>query len=137
VTDAPAVFVDTNVLFDVLYDDPDWSGWSMRQLDGATVRGPLAINDVVYAELSVRFADIELLEQFIQDVRVEVEPTPRAALFLAGKAFQRYRSHGGPRTTILPDFFIGAHASVLGVPLLTRDTRRYQTYFPKLTVIAP
>jgi hypothetical protein len=136
VTDA-ATLVDTNVLFDVLYDDPTWADWSVLQLGRAALRGPLAINEVVYAELSVRFPTIEQLEQFLDELNVQVAASPRPALFMAGKAFAQYRDRGGPRTSILPDFLIGAHAAVLGLPLLTRDPRRYRTYFPRLAVVAP
>ncbi len=130
-------FVDTNVLLDVLTDDPVWARWSLGQLDAAALRGRVAINAVVYAELSVRFERIEDLDAVVAQAGLIVESIPRAALFLAGKAFQHYRAAGGARTAVLPDFFIGAHAAVDGVPLLTRDTRRYRTYFPSLALIAP
>lgn len=129
--------VDTNVLLDLATNDPDWADWSIRQLDAAALRGPLHINDVIYAELSVRFAAIEPLDRFIADAALAHAPMPRAALFLAAKAFQRYRAGGGARSGVLPDFFIGAHAAVAGMPLLTRDGRRYRGYFPKLELIAP
>lgn len=131
------VFVDTNVLLDLVTDDPDWADWSEQQLDAAAMRGALLINDVVYAELSVRFASIESLDGFTAAAGLALAPMPRAALFLAAKAFQNYRSAGGVRTGVLPDFFIGAHAAVEGLPLLTRDVQRYRSYFPKLALIAP
>ena len=106
-------------------------------LDSASFRGPLAINDVVYAELSVRFERIEDLDDVLDEAGITLAPIPRAALFLAGKVFQRYRAAGGIRNGVLPDFFIGAHAAVAGLPLLTRDVQRYRTYFPSLSVIAP
>ena len=109
----------------------------MRQLDAATARGQVIMNDVVYAELSVRFRDIELLDAFVDDVGLKLAPLPRSALFVAGKAFSRYRAQGGSRSSVLPDFFIGAHTAILGVPLLTRDGRRYRTYFPKIELITP
>lgn len=90
-----------------------------------------------YAELSVRFAAIETLDQFVEAAGLELAPMPRASLFLAAKAFQRYRASGGPRPAGLPDFFIGAHAAVADLPLLTRDAQRYKRYFPKLTLIVP
>jgi predicted nucleic acid-binding protein len=130
-------FVDTNVLLDLATNDATWADWSERQLDAASLRGPLLINDVVYAELSVRFATIEKLDEFIDAAGLGLTPMPRAALFLAAKAFQAYRSSGGVRTGVLPDFFIGAHAAVESWPLLTRDVQRYRSYFPKLTLIAP
>ena len=129
--------VDTNVLLDLLTDDPTWAQWSVRRLDVAASKGALAINDVVYAELSVRFAAIEALDGVLAEATITVAPMPRAALFLAGKAFQRYRASGGVRTGVLPDFFIGAHAAVAGLTLLTRDARRYRRYFPKIDLVTP
>lgn len=129
--------VDTNVLLDVLTSDPDWAEWSLAALDAAALQGPLLINDVIYAELSVRFDRITALEAFLDDTGLELAPTPRPALFLAGKAFVRYRKVGGTRTGVLSDFFIGAHAAATGIPLLTRDVRRYRTYFPKVELISP
>ncbi len=129
--------VDTNVLLDLVTNDPDWSGWSIAQLEEAALKGPLCINDVVYAELSVRYTRIEDLESMLDDAAIEVARTPRDALFLAGKVFVQYRKSGGARTGVLPDFFIGAHAAVSGLPLLTRDGGRYRTYFPSMALIAP
>ncbi len=129
--------VDTNVLLDIFTDDPEWADWSIGRLDAAAVKGRLVINDVVYAELSARFATIEALETALDEARIAVAAMPRAALFLAGKAFLRYRSAGGARTGELPDFFIGAHAAVLGLTLLSRDAQRYRTYFPTIDLVAP
>ncbi len=129
--------VDTNVLLDLVTNDTEWADWSQRQLDAAAVRGPLQINDVVYAELSVGFQRIEELDAVLAAAQIEMAPIPREALFLAGKVFQRYRAGGGSRTGVLPDFFIGAHAAVADLPLLTRDVRRYRTYFPTLSLVAP
>jgi len=129
--------VDTNVLLDVFTDDPHWAAWSLAQMDRVSLLGPLAINDVIYAELSVRFDQIETLDDVVGAAMLVVERTPPVALFLAGKAFQRYRAVGGIRTGVLPDFFIGAHAAVSGYPLLTRDARPYRTYFPGVEIIAP
>ena len=129
--------VDTNVLLDLVTNDAEWADWSQRQLEAAAVRGPLQINDVVYAELSVGFQRIEELDAVLVAAQIEMAPIPREALFLAGKVFQRYRGGGGSRTGVLPDFFIGAHAAVASLPLLTRDVRRYRTYFPTLTLVAP
>lgn len=131
------ILIDTNVLLDLVTDDPVWAEWSIQQLDSASFRGALAINDVVYAELSVRFEKIEDLDDVLDEAGITLAPIPRAALFLAGKVFQRYRAAGGTRNGVLPDFFIGAHAAVAGLPLLTRDVQRYRTYFPSLNVIAP
>ncbi|KAA0594057.1 putative nucleic acid-binding protein [Azospirillum lipoferum] len=129
--------VDTNVLLDLVTNDPVWADWSIRQLDGAAVKGPLIINDVVYAELSVGFKRIEDLDDLLDDAGVVMDEIPREALFLAGKAFRRYRTAGGARSGVLPDFFIGAHAAVLGLPLLTRDAKRYRSYFPSVALVAP
>jgi predicted nucleic acid-binding protein len=129
--------IDTNVLLDVFTNDPTWAGWSISQLDAATLRGRLAINDVIYAELSVRFAAIETLDAVLRAASVSLEPMPRPALFLAGKAFLRYRAAGGRRSGVLPDFFVGAHAAVAGLPLLTRDAQRYRSYFPTLDLVTP
>lgn len=129
--------IDTNILLDVVTNDPDWVDWSVGQLDAAALEGPLAINEMVYAELSIRFRTIEALDALLGETGIEIAVMPRAALFLAGKIFQRYRAAGGPRTGVLPDFFIGAHAAVTGFALLTRDTARYRTYFPTIDLIAP
>ena len=129
--------VDTNVLLDLVTDDPAWADWSVTQLETASLSGPLLINDVVYAELSVRYERIENLDAFVAQSEIEIAPIPRAALFLAGKVFTRYRHAGGRRTGVLPDFFIGAHAAVAGLPLLTRDEGRYRSYFPSLKLIVP
>ncbi|MBP1860592.1 type II toxin-antitoxin system VapC family toxin [Rhizobium herbae] len=129
--------VDTNVLLDVVTDDPTWADWSIEQLEAAALRGPLLINDVVYAELAVRYERIERLETFLSDAGLDMAAMPRSALFLAGKVFQKYRRAGGSRTGVLPDFFIGAHAAIDRVDLLTRDTARYRTYFPTVKLITP
>ncbi|MEQ1864329.1 MAG: type II toxin-antitoxin system VapC family toxin [Micropepsaceae bacterium] len=131
------IFVDTNVLLDIVTDDPVWKPWSLAELDRAAAGDRLAINDVVYAELSVRYAMIEDLEALIAQLSLSLEPIPRSALFLAGKVYQQYRSAGGTRWGVLPDFFIGAHAAATPAPLITRDARRYRTYFPGMKLIAP
>jgi len=129
--------VDTNVLLDIATDDSRWAAWSLRQLDAAAVRGPVLINAIVYAELSIGYSRIEEIDRVLADAALELAEMPRAALFLAGKVFQRYRARGGKRTGVLPDFFIGAHAAVTQLPLLTRDPRRYRSYFSGITLIAP
>ena len=129
--------VDTNVLLDLVTDDPTWADWSIAQLEAASLDGPLFINDVVYAELAVRYDRVEALEAFVEEAGLLMAPMPRAALFLAGKVFTQYRRAGGSRTGVLPDFFIGAHAAVEERPLLTRDAGRYRTYFPTLKLISP
>jgi len=131
------VLIDTNVLLDVVTNHPQWADWSQRQLEAAALKDQLSINAVVYAELSIGFRRIEEVEAVLRKTRLVIEEIPREALFLAGKAFQRYKARGGTRTGVLPDFFIGAHAAVLSIPLLTRDARRYRDYFPKLELLAP
>lgn len=129
--------VDTNVLLDLVTDDPNWADWSIAQLEAASLSGPLLINDVVYAELAVRYDRVEHLEAFVDEAGLTMAPMPRAALFLAGKVFTKYRRSGGSRTGVLPDFFIGAHAAVNELRLLTRDVGRYRTYFPTLKLMTP
>ncbi|MDX8439039.1 type II toxin-antitoxin system VapC family toxin [Mesorhizobium australafricanum] len=129
--------VDTNVLLDLVTDDPNWADWSVAQLEAASLNGPLLINDVVYAELAVRYARIEDLDAFLDAAGLEMAPMPRTALFLAGKAFTLYRRSGGHKTGVLPDFIIGAHAAVGRLSLLTRDVGRYRTCFPSLKLITP
>ena len=131
------MLVDTNVLLDIVTDDPRWASWSATRLERSLTDGPVAINDVIYAEMSVRFARIEDVEASIGEVGLVVDPIPREALFRAGKAFEVYRRAGGVRTGVLPDFFIGAHALARGWPLLTRDPGRYRTYFPTLALVTP
>ena len=129
--------VDTNILLDVLTKDPKWLDWSLARLEEASFEGPLIINDVIYAETSARYPAIEELESALAGAGIAVATMPRIALFLAGKAFLQYRADGGIRTGVLADFFIGAHAAVEQLPLLTRDARRYRTYFPTVNLIAP
>lgn len=129
--------VDTNVLIDLASNDPTWGAWSEEQMYSASLAGPLYFNDAVYAELAVRFDTVEALDAFLNGLRVEASPIPKPALFLAGKVFSKYRRAGGVRTGVMPDFLIGAHAMVAGLPLLTRDIGRYRTYFPDLRLIAP
>ena len=132
-----AILVDTNVLLDVVTDDATWAGWSQRQLEIWALRGTLVINAVIYAELSIGFQRIEELEAVLSETAIALAEIPRPALFLAGKVFRAYKLKGGARTGILPDFFIGAHAAVARLPLLSRDTGRYRTYFPTLELIVP
>ena len=129
--------VDTNVLLDLVTDDPQFADWSIAQLEAASLVGPLLINDVIYAELSVRYDSKEQLDAFISGIGLKREPIPDAALFLAGKVFRKYRKAGGTRSGVLPDFFIGAHAAARGLPLLTRDLGRYRSYYPTVEVIVP
>jgi predicted nucleic acid-binding protein len=131
------VLVDSNVLLDVATDDPAWFPWSSRALAAAADESPLAINPLVYAEVSVGFSRIEDLEEVLPSTLFRREALPYEAAFLAGKAFLRYRRRGGARLTPLPDFYIGAHAAIAGYRLLTRDASRYRTYFPSVEIIAP
>ena len=132
-----AVLVDSNVLLDIMTEDPQWFSWSADALARAAETMRLVINPIIYAEVSIRYSRIEDLNDALPLTFVEREPLPYEAAFLAGKAFLIYRKHSGVRRSPLPDFFIGAHASVARYSLLTRDARRYRTYFPKLPLIAP
>jgi predicted nucleic acid-binding protein len=131
------LLVDTNVLLDVLQDDPQWAEWSISQLRAQSQVHGLAINDVIYAELSLSFDSVSALDAVVARLRLQVEALPRPALFLAGKAFLQYRRRGGTKTQVLPDFFIGAQAAVNGWPVLTRDSTRYRSYFPTLQLLTP
>jgi predicted nucleic acid-binding protein len=131
------LLVDTNVILDVIQNDPQWAARSQAQLDAASLKFTLIINPVIYAELSLAYRRIEELESMLVSSGLRMESIPREALFLAGRAFLKYRQHGGTRTGVLPDCFIGAHAAIAAIPLLTRDVRRYSTYFPSLKLITP
>jgi hypothetical protein len=131
------LLVDTNVLVDVLENDPEWADWSIGQLRAQAKIHRLAINPIIYSELSLTFTTVEALDQTIDKLGLALIELPRPALFLAGKAFVRYRRQGGNRNKILADFYIGAHAAVSRYPLLTRDTRRYTAYFSDVKLIAP
>jgi predicted nucleic acid-binding protein len=128
--------VDSSVLLDVLAPST-WREWSERALAAAADEGEVAINQVVYAEVAVGFATLERLERTLQDVGVVRLSVPWAACWQAARAFRAYRERGGTRTTPLPDFFIGAHAAVAGLPLLTRDPGKVRMYFPDAQVLAP
>jgi predicted nucleic acid-binding protein len=131
------VLVDTNVLLDVLENDLKWAPWSQDQLDAAAATDSLAINPIIYSELSIAFARIEELDTVIEEASLTIEAIPKEALFLAGKVFLFYRSSQGTKHNVLPDFFIGAHAAVMQWPILTRDVGRYRTYFPRVELITP
>ena len=131
------ILVDTNVLIDIAVDDPRWTGWSAERLAEARDSDKLALNAIVYAELSVHFNTVEQLESVLAPFRFERLHLPWEAAFVAGKAFKRYRSRGGTKSAPLPDFFIGAHAAAAGLTLLTRDPRRYREYFPTVELICP
>ncbi|HXL25519.1 MAG TPA: type II toxin-antitoxin system VapC family toxin [Chthoniobacterales bacterium] len=129
--------VDSNVLLDIATNDTAWFDWSSQALESAANESPLAINAIIYAEVSIGFQRIEDLESAIPSTLFCRDALPFEAAFLAGKAFLQYRRRGGGRATPLPDFYIGAHAAVAGFRLLTRDPKRYQTYFPSVELIAP
>lgn len=129
--------VDSNVLLDVLTEDPSWFEWSSSALARCAEEGPLAVNPLVYAEVSIGFERIEDLDEALDSAGFQRLALPWEAAFLAGKCFLRYRRGGGVRSSTLPDFYIGAHALVEGRTLLTRDAARYRTYFPRLALVAP
>jgi predicted nucleic acid-binding protein len=131
------VMVDSNVLLDVMTQDPAWLEWSSGTLERCAEDSVLCIDPVIYAEVSVRFERIEELEAALPADLVERLSVPYEAAFLAAKCFLDYRRRGGKRRWTLPDFFIGAHAALERMTLLTRDARRYRTYFPRLDIIAP
>lgn len=131
------LLVDTNVLIDVLQDNPEWADWSIGRLRAQARIHELAINAVVYAELSAAFERYEELDEAVSGLDLRLLEIPRPALFLAGKAFVRYREAGGSKSNALSDFLIGAHAAVEKMPLLTRDVRRYRRWFPGVTLVSP
>lgn len=129
--------VDSNVLLGIVTDDPAWSGWSSRALERVRDEGVAVLNPLVYAEVSVGFDRIEDLDEVLPATAFRREPLPYPAGFLAGKAFLSYRRRGGTKSSPLPEFYIGAHAAVAGYRLLTRDARRYRTYFPRVALLSP
>jgi predicted nucleic acid-binding protein len=131
------VLIDANVLIDIATDDPVWGSWSAEALERAGTGARLVINPLIYAEVSVAFDRIEDLDGLLPEAVFHREQLPWAAGFLAGKAFLAYRRKGGRRAGVLPDFYIGAHAAVAGYRLLTRDQRRFRTYFPTVELLAP
>jgi hypothetical protein len=131
------VLVDTNMLVDVLERAPQWFDWSIGQVRRLAMTHSLAINPVIYAELAATCSSSAMLDEKIATMSLIFEQIPRNVAFLAGKAYVIYRRQGGTRSNVLSDFLIGAHAAVLGCPLLTRGTRRYRTYFPNVRLIAP
>ena len=129
--------VDSNVLLDVVTDDPDWADWSQEQLDAASRVGDMVINPVIYAEVSLAYTSIEDLDAGLATVGLYLREIPRPALFLAAAAFRLYRRRGGTRTAVLPDFFIGAHAEVMRWKPAARDAERISRYFPKVQLLTP
>ncbi|HLL81530.1 MAG TPA: type II toxin-antitoxin system VapC family toxin [Longimicrobium sp.] len=132
-----AVLVDSNVLLDVLMEDPVWSAWSAEAIKRHEKESELVINPVIYAEVSVKYSRVEDVDDVLPPGRFRRDPLPWEAAFLAGKSYLVYRRRGGERRAPLPDFYIGAHAAVHQMRLLTRDTRRYRSYFPTLDIISP
>jgi predicted nucleic acid-binding protein len=132
-----ATFVDSNVILDIITEDAEWLDWSADALERSAEAGRLVINPIVYAEVAAGFTTVEDLDDSVPEDYFTREPLPWDAAFLAGHAFLKYRKQGGARVHPFPDFYIGAHAAVAGYTLLTRDPRRYRTYFPKLRLIAP
>lgn len=129
--------VDSNILLDVLTEDPRWMDWSIEALAEAAEAGPLYINPIIYSEVSIRFTTVEALDGALPSQDYRREAIPWAAAFLAGKVFLDYHQNKGTKPTTLPDFFIGAHAAVADLELLTRDVSRYHTYFPTVELVSP
>ena len=131
------VIVDSNVILDMFLDDPDWADWSEMALAHYGVSNDLFINPIIYTEVSIGFNRIEELEDAVTKAGFQMLPFPKEALFLAGKVFLQYRRSKGTKTSPLPDFFIGAHAAVLDMDVITRDIARFRTYFPTVNLISP
>ncbi len=131
------ILVDSNIILDVFLDDPNWVEWSESKLEKFSSITKLFINPVIYSEVSVGFKKIEELESALNRAGLQMLEIPKEALFLAGKAFLKYRKNRGTKRSVLPDFYIGAHAAILGINLITRDESRYRTYFPRVRLISP
>ena len=131
------VLIDSCILLDLFTDDPNWANWSQRKLEEYSQINSLYINSIIYTELSMAFQKIEELEEAINMLNLRVLEIPREALFLTGKVFLKYRKNKGTKNSPLPDFFIGAHASVSNFSLITRDVSKFTTYFPKIRLIHP
>ncbi|NER52582.1 MAG: type II toxin-antitoxin system VapC family toxin [Symploca sp. SIO1A3] len=131
------IMVDSNVILDVITEDPQWFDWSSQMLTDYANQGDLVINPIIYAEIAIGFNQPEEVEEALPEDFFRRDPLPYSAAFLAGQSFLAYRRRGGERRSPLPDFYIGAHAAVANLPLLTRDVNRYQTYFPSVQLITP
>ncbi len=129
--------VDSNIILDVFQNDPNWSSWSESVLHRYSLTHVLSINPIIYTEISIGFERIEELESAVNTGGFKILQIPKEALFLAGKAFIKYKKRQGSKTSILPDFYIGAHAAILGIDLITRDISRYRSYFPSVNLVAP
>jgi predicted nucleic acid-binding protein len=132
-----ATLIDSNVLIDIVAEDPRWGAWSGEALIEALEEGSVFVDQIVFAEVSMGYRTAEACQQALAVQGLERIPIPWSAAFLAGRAFASYRRRGGSKLAPLPDFFIGAHAAVAGLRLLTRDPTRYRTYFPTVELIAP
>lgn len=131
------ILVDSNVLLDVVTDDAQWRSWSAAALSDAVLTGTVAINQLVYAEVSIAYQRVQELDAVLNRLRIQRADLPWEAAHLAGQAFLSYRRSDGQKSSPMPDFYIGAHAQASGAQLLTRDVRRYRTYFPDVSLIAP
>jgi predicted nucleic acid-binding protein len=131
------VLIDSCVLLDLFTDDSNWAGWSENVLELYSQSNTLYINSIIYTEISIGFAKIEEVERAVQRLGLKVLEMPREALFMAGKIFLEYRKNKGTKRSPLPDFYIGAHASVSDLGLVTRDPGKFKTYFPRLKLIQP
>jgi predicted nucleic acid-binding protein len=131
------VLVDSSVILDIFLDDPEWGDWSEGVLSKLSETRSLCINPIIYTEISIGFEKIEELEKALEACGLKMTAIPREALFLAGKAYVKYRKGKGKKVAPLPDFFVGAHAAVEGLELVTRDVRRIRTYFPSVKIISP
>ena len=131
------ILVDSNIVLDIFLDDPNWAEWSEAVLSEYSIHTPLYINPIIYTEISIGFKKIEDLETALLKGGFQMLEIPKEALFLAGKAFLKYRRSKGVKKSPLPDFFIGAQAAVLDLELITRDTKRYRSYFPTVKIISP
>jgi predicted nucleic acid-binding protein len=132
-----ATLVDSNVLIDIVVEDPQWAPWSDEALIDALDEGPVFVDQIIFAEISIGYTTAEACQQALAARGLELIPIPWPVAFLAGRAFATYKQRGGAKLAPLPDFFIGAHAAVAGLRLLTRDASRYRTYFPTVELIAP
>ncbi len=131
------ILVDSNVILDILTKDPQWFDWSSEMVTNYANQGDLVINPIIYAEISIGFNQPEEVEAALPENFFRRDPLPYSAAFLAGQSFLTYRQRGGTRRSPLPDFYIGAHAAIANIPLLTRDVNRYRTYFPAVQLITP
>jgi len=132
-----SIIIDSNIILDILTEDKHWFDWSSDQLLKYSEENDLIINQIIYSEISIRFSNIEELDQVISEANLKFESLPLEASFLAGKCFMQYKKNSGTKLSTLPDFYIGAHAAITRRPLLTRDNKKYSTYFSNLEIISP